>query len=211
MRRVYFGRLTWLFLFLSLFLLLSPVPLLPTVQAPPKPSLPVLLVIAPRDFQPIEFFACKNILEKEGFKTKVASTTKGPTIGMDKKTKIVPDIVIDNAKEKDYLAIVIIGGTGSRQYLWENKKLHALVKAFYDKKKVVGAICISPAVLALAGLLKGREATVYPDPVSVGVLKQNGAKYMDAPVVVSGKIITGRDPKAAEEFAKTIVKILKGK
>lgn len=211
MRRVFFGRLTWLFLLLSLCLLLSPVPVLSIVHAPSNSSLPVLLVIAPRDFQPLEFFPCKNILEKEGFKIRVASTTKGPAIGMDKKTKIVPDIVIDNIKEKDYLAIVIIGGTGSQQYLWKNKKLHALVKAFYDKNKLVGAICISPAVLALAGLLKGKKATVYPDPVSVGVLKQNGAKYTDAPVVVSGKIVTGRDPKAAEEFAKTIAKILKGK
>jgi protease I len=70
--------------------------------------------------------------------------------------------------------------------------------------KVVAAICLSPVVLARAGILKGKDATVFPSNDAVEELKNAGVKYVDKPVVISGKIITARDPKAAEEFAKTI-------
>lgn len=175
------------------------------------PKVKVLVVIAQRDFQQVEYSAVKEALEKNGFAVVVASNTKEEAIAMDRKTKVRPDIAIKEAKEKDYAGISIIGGSGSPQYLWGNKDLLKLVKQFHEDKKVVSAICLSPAVLAQAGILKGIPATVYPSPEAVKILRDNGAQYKDKPVIRAGKIITGRDPQAAKSFAQELVKALKGK
>jgi protease I len=171
----------------------------------------VLVVIAQRDFQQIEYKASREALEKNGFVVVVASNSKEEAIAMDGKTKVRPDIPIKEAKEKDYLGIVIVGGNGSPKYLWNNKELLKLVKAFYEKKKVVSAICLSPAVLAKADILKDKEATVYPSPDALKVFEEKGVKYKDKPVIRADNIITGRDPNAAKSFAQEVVKALKEK
>ncbi len=171
----------------------------------------VLVVIAQRDFQQIEYKAVKEALERNDFTVVTASNTKKEAIAMDGRTKVRPNIAIKEAKEKDYTGIVIIGGNGSPKYLWDNKELLKLVKAFYEKKKVVGAICLSPVVLAEADILKGKEATVYPSPDALKVFRERGVKYENKPVIKVDKVITGRDPEAAKSFADEVVKALKGK
>jgi len=71
---------------------------------------------------------------------------------------------------------------------------------------VVGAICIAPGILARAGILKGRKATVFPSEIEA--LKRNGAFYTALPVVIDGRIVTASGPEAAEEFGKALVKTL---
>jgi protease I len=103
---------------------------------------------------------------------------------------------------------VISGGSGSRKYLWDSKSLHELVKEADARKKVVSAICISPVVLARAGVLKGKESTVFKSPDTVHELKEHGAIYLDRNVVVSGRMVTGRDPESAEAFGKAVLEAL---
>lgn len=176
-----------------------------------QPKQKVLVVIAQKDFQQLEYSAVREALRKNDFLVVVASNEKKEAIAMDGKTKVRPDITIKEAKEKDYAGIAIIGGSGSPKYLWGNKDLLRLVKQFYDKKKLVSAICLSPAVLAQAGILQGKEATVYPSPSALQIFKEKGVKYKDKQVVRVGKIITGKDPSAAKSFAEELVKALKEK
>jgi hypothetical protein len=61
---------------------------------------------------------------------------------------------------------------------------------------VVAAICLSPVVLACAGCLKGRKATVFPHPLAVVELKLRGARYIGGSVVVAGNVVTARDPRS---------------
>ncbi|PIP23942.1 MAG: hypothetical protein COX90_02420 [Candidatus Nealsonbacteria bacterium CG_4_10_14_0_2_um_filter_38_17] len=72
-------------------------------------------------------------------------------------------------------------------------------------------ICIAPAILAKAGVLQGKNATVWSsamDKSAVKILKDNEAVFEDKPVVAHGKIITASGPAAAEEFGQVIVKVL---
>lgn len=168
----------------------------------------ILLVIAQEHFRDEEFFVPKQIFEAAGAKVTVAAefteTAKGTLGGT-----IKPDIRISEARIEDYDAIVISGGSGSRKYLWDNKYLCKLVKEADSLEIVVSAICISPVVLARAGVLKGKESTVFSSPDTVHELKEHGAIYQDREVVVSGRIVTGRDPKSAEAFGKAVLKALK--
>ena len=163
----------------------------------------ILMVIAPKNFRDEELSIPKQYFESIGATVRVASVSKNEATGM-LGARVKPDLALSEVDIKKYDALVIVGGVGSKEYLWSNDELLTLVKEAYDNNKIVAAICLSPVVLARAGILKGKEATVFPSNDAVEELKKAGVKYVDKPVVISGKIITARDPKAAKEFAKAI-------
>ena len=168
----------------------------------------ILLVIAQEQFRDEECFVPKKLFEAAGVKVTVAAESMKTAKGMLGGT-IKPDITISEANIDDYDAIVISGGSGSRKYLWNNKELHELVKEADALKKVISAICISPVVLARAGILKGKESTVFKSSDTVRELKEYGAAYLDSEVVVSGRVVTGRDPASADAFGKAVLEALK--
>lgn len=163
----------------------------------------VLMVIAPTNFKDEEYFTPKEILEKNGFTIETASTINQPTSVNGQ--RVIADVLLKDVQVSDYEAVVFVGGPGAQVYI-DDLVAQNLAKAFYDSGKVVSAICIAPAILAKAGLLQGKQATVFPS--ASGILKENGADYTGASVTVDGKIITGRDPLAAREFGKEVVEVL---
>lgn len=135
----------------------------------------VLLVIAPRDFRDEESFVPRWIFEEKGAKVTVASSTKETATGMLGGT-VKPDAAFSEVDPIAYDTVVLAGGTGSKEYLWDNKELRGIVQEAYNQGKVVAAICLSTVVLARAGCLYGKEATVFPDPDAVQELRAAGAK-----------------------------------
>jgi protease I len=167
----------------------------------------ILLVIAQDQFRDEECFVPKQLFEATGAKVTVAAESTENATGM-LGGSIKPDIRLSEARTDDYDAIVISGGSGSKKYLWNNRYLHELVKQADAQKKVVSAICISPVILARTGLLKGKESTVFKSQDTLHELKMHGAVYLDRDVVVSGRIVTGRDPKSADAFGKAVLETL---
>lgn len=165
----------------------------------------VVMVIAQNEFRDDEFFPPKEILEKSGIKVKVASTAlteaRGSLGGVYK-----PDLLLKDVKAGDFDAIVFVGGMGATQYL-DDPLAHKLARDFLNSNKIVSAICIGPVILAKAGILKGKQATVIAPEADK--LKEAGAVYTAKAVEKDGNIITGNGPGAAKEFAEALVKALK--
>jgi protease I len=109
-----------------------------------------------------------------------------------------------------YDGIVVIGGAGSPEFLWGNSRLRTLVAEFAGAGKLVSAICLSPVVLARAGVIRGRKATVFRTADSVAEMRKGGADLRDEAVVIDGKFITGNGPAAARRFGNEIVSALAG-
>jgi protease I len=164
----------------------------------------ILMVIAPEQFRDEELNHPKEIFEKEGAKVTIACKQMGKCSGMLGATA-KPNILIKDAKANDYDAVIVVGGNGSPEHLWNDSQLHNLVQLADKSGKVVAAICLSGAVLAKAGVLKNREATIYETPESLKELEKGGAKFLRKDVVVSGKVITANGPEAAKNFGKAIV------
>lgn len=164
----------------------------------------VAFVIAPDQFRDEELFVPKKKLEEAGAQTTVASSklseAKGMLGGTAKAEKLIKDL-----HEKDFNAIVVVGGIGSLEYLWNDKELHALLKDFQKAGKIYAAICLSGAVLANAGVLSGKKATVWETPESVKALEAGKATYVKQPVVHDGTVVTANGPEAANDFAQTII------
>jgi protease I len=107
---------------------------------------------------------------------------------------------------EDFDAVVFIGGPGMVEILGD-ESLQILAKKFYEAERLTTAICAASAILARAGVLRGKQATSWS-----GVeedLKSGGAIYTGRTVTVDGKIITGNGPEAAREFGEKIVDALK--
>ena len=167
----------------------------------------ILLVIAQEQFRDEECFVPKQLFEAAGAEVTVAAESSETATGA-LGGSIKPDMRISDVKIEDYDAIVISGGSGSRKYLWDNPTLQELIKEAYALKKVVSAICISPVVPARTGILEGKESTVFKSPDTLQELEDHGAVYLDRDVVVSGRVITGRDPKSADAFGKAVLEAL---
>ena len=83
-----------------------------------------------------------------------------------------------------------------------------LLESANAKGKKICAICIAPMILARAGVLSGKNATVFPDRDAISELRAGGALYRDQDVVKDGNVITARGPEAAEKFGRSVVVLL---
>ncbi len=169
----------------------------------------ILMVVAFKDFRDEEYFIPKEVLEKDGFFIDTTSTQKGIAVGSQGGEAVI-HIGIDEINSENYKAIIFCGGPGMVNEL-ENQDFYKLIKDFYQNNKVVAAICISPALLAKAGILEDKKATVWSsalDKSFIKILEENGAIYKDNPVVIDDKIVTANGPDAAEEFGKAIKELL---
>lgn len=169
----------------------------------------VAMIIAFKDFKDEEYFVTKEVLEKAGVEVKTVSNKIGQAIGVGGGDTQV-DLLSENLNSVDFDAIVFVGGPGAPKDL-DNENSYALARTTIAQDKVLAAICISPVILAKAGVLKGKKATVWSSALNTGpikILKENGAAYEAKQVVRDGKIITANGPAAAEEFGQEILQAL---
>jgi protease I len=167
----------------------------------------ILMIIASQNFRDEELLIPKKLFEKEGYSVVIAGTSLKPAKGM-LGAVVTPQILIDQVKVDEYSAIVFVGGVGAKEY-FNNSIAHKIAKEAVSKNKILAAICIAPRILAEAGVLKGKKATVWVSEEKI--LEEKGANYTGKSVEVDGNIVTGSGPQAAEEFAKIIIKLLKAK
>jgi protease I len=168
----------------------------------------ILMIIAQRGFQPIEYKDTKEELQKGGFKVITASVTTNDAIGKDG-TRVKPDIAVKDSEVDDYDAVVVIGGPGALS-LGEHKEIIDLLNDANDKGKIIAAICIAPVILAENGLLHGKKATVWNgDGEQEEILRNNGAEFVNEAVVQDGRIITANGPMASKEFGRAIARALR--
>jgi protease I len=169
----------------------------------------LLVVIAPEKFRDEELFEPLAVFKREGIASDIVSTCVGTCVGM-LGAEVDVEQEIANVDPAPYDGIVIIGGTGSQDYLWGEPRLENLVRTFDAGGKLLAAICLSPAVLAMAGVLRGKRATVFRTPSSVSVMEGGGALLSNEHVVQDGRIITADGPPAARKFGEAVAAALKG-
>lgn len=182
----------------------------PAPTPTPGPHEPtVAFVIANQQFNFKEYEMCRVLFTIDGYETLTAGRQTGTAVSMDGREATV-DAVIGDLSADELDALIVIGGSGAT-VLYDDPALRTLLQAVYSAGKPVGAICLAPVTLANAGLLSGRDATVYPDESAVTALTQGGANYIeDSNVVTDGLIVTANGPDAANGFAVAVQSLLGG-
>jgi enhancing lycopene biosynthesis protein 2 len=112
---------------------------------------------------------------------------------------------LEDLKAQDFDALAFPGGYGAALHLCNfaekgsggqlDPQVARVVKEFSDSHKPIAAICIAPAIMALAFGTKGVNVTIGEDAGTASELEKTGAKHQNCAVekyVVdhSNKIIT---------------------
>lgn len=174
-----------------------------STEAPQEIKL--IMIRAPQYYCDEELFHIRAALKKNDIGLVVAGTTTSEALGERLGVKIKPDITIQEVDMNEFKGVVVGSGTGCKNALWQDEDLREIVKLAHAQNKLVAAGCNAPVVLARAGILKGRRATVFPNDENIMELRSAEAVYTNEPLVVEGNIITSRDLMVLKDFAKAIV------
>lgn len=155
-----------------------------------------LFVVAPRGFTDHEYLQPRSVLEADGVQIATCSTSKGPCRGSSGSV-VQAEVTIHDVQTEDYDVVIVVGGAGCREYLWDNVTLLSLLKDAQRRGKMVAAIGRARHCLANAGLYKG-DYTFGP------------------PVEVDGNVIAGRPPAttpgwSSKAFGKVVAEQLRSR
>lgn len=168
-----------------------------------------ILIVATDGFEEWELFGPREILQKRGADVVLASLKRDPiqaTVHDDPGKTIRPDLTVDEANADDFDALILPGGVRNPDALRLHGNVIALIKAFDEQGKPIGAICHGPWLLVEADLLRGRTATSWPSIRTD--LRNAGATVVDQAAVTDGNVVTSRKPDDVEPFTNALIDLI---
>ncbi|MGM0552373.1 MAG: DJ-1 family glyoxalase III [Pseudomonadota bacterium] len=167
--------------------------------------MPSVLLPLATGAEELEAVTVIDLLRRAQFEVTVAGLEDGP-VSCSRGTVIVPDTTLDSVIGQDFDLIVLPGGLPGANHLRDDPRVQECLRDQAARDGWLGAICAGPKALAEAGLLEGRRVTAFS-----GALDEAGIPSTGAPVEVDGKVITGRGPGVAMDFALTLIERLAGR
>ncbi len=166
------------------------------------------VIITAQNFQDEEFVYPYYRLLEEKWQVDVATPDKMEIFGKygvpARANKDTMDL-----READYDLVILPGGFEAPDRLRVRKEVLKFIKDMYDAGKVVAAICHGPWLCVSAGILKGKKATAF---MSIeDDLRNAGAVWVDADVVVDGNLVTAPHYRNNGDFMKAAIDLIKEK
>lgn len=165
----------------------------------------VLLLLPPSGFSDAGFRFMKQAVSEKGYKLAVASAATSLITGQEG-TRVQPEIPLYQVHASNFTSLLITGGEG-----WLKTDLTSgyakIVNAFYSSKRLIGAVCSGPVVLAKSGVITGLASVC--NPLYKQELIKAGANFIDKEYIISGRILTGRDAASLPVFALNYFNLLK--
>ena len=163
-------------------------------------------ILATDGFEQSELMEPLQHLKDAGFTVQVVSPD-GSSIrgwkGKDWGESVPVDVKLSDVSPVDFDALVLPGGVINPDKLRINDEAVAFIKAFDQARKPLAAVCHGPWLLVEAGAAKGRTVTSWPSVQTD--LRNAGAQWKDAEVVVDGHIITSRKPDDLPAFCSAVI------
>lgn len=186
-----------------------------------------------------------------GFEVDVASPQGGkPPVVIDKddmgifdyaflndsiaQAKVNQTIALQDVRPDEYSAIYFVGGKGAMFDFPQNEHIQSIVGEYYERGKVIGAVCHGPAALVnvtlsdRSHLLKGKAVSSFTNHEELFLIKnaqsifpfllqdklvENGAVFKEGPMYLEnvsqdGNLVTGQNPWSTWAMAEAMVKQL---
>jgi protease I len=165
-----------------------------------------ILIMVEDGFDEAEFLYPYYRVQEAGYKAEIVGPKAGEIYtgkyGVPVKSELSPQEV----SLEEYDGVIIPGGRAPDR-MRINKGLVDIVKNAYGKGKVIAAICHGPQMLIEADIIRGKKATCWKSVITD--LKNAGAEFADASVMVDGVIVTSRFPGDLPRFCQELLRLLK--
>lgn len=169
-------------------------------------------ILAANGFEESELLSPKEALEKAGATVHVVSLEHGSIKGWKDgnwSDEVKVDMTVEKAMADDYDALMIPGGVINPDRLRRSAEAVEFVRGFFRSNKPVASICHGPQLLIEADAVRDRKLTSFSSIKTD--LKNAGALWQDAEVVVDRGLVTSRSPKDLPAFnAKMVEEIAEG-
>ena len=152
----------------------------------------------------VECLTTVDFLRRAGIEVTTVSIMDGRTVQGAYGIIFYADQMYEETDFSAFDGIVLPGG-GGYVHLEAHEGVCSIVRQFDEEKKLTAAICASPSIFARLGILKDKEATVYP-----GMEVEGAAIWTGRDAVTAGHIITGQGPAKAAAFAIALIRHLLG-
>ena len=119
---------------------------------------------------------------------------------------VVCDMTDKECDFTEYCMIILPGGMPGATNLDASEFVDKAVKYAYDNGNRLAAICAAPLILGRRGMLSGRTAICYPGFED----ELRGARISEHAIVTDGNITTAKGMGVALDFAKELLRLLKG-
>lgn len=155
-------------------------------------------------YEEIEALTVVDLLRRAGIEVQCISIDNRKQVMGSHKINVEMDAGIGDVDFESLDMIVCPGGMPGTRNLEACDVLTEQIRIFYEKGKLIGAICAAPSIFGHMGLLKGRKACIFPGMEEELV----GAEVVYDDVVQSEHVITSRGMGTAIAFGLEIISSL---
>jgi len=170
-------------------------------------------ILVENGFEQVELTEPRRALDEAGAQTQIVSPVEGQVKGWKHSEwgdSFPVDLPLQNARPEQFDALLLPGGVMNPDKLRMNPQAVQFVKAFFDARKPVAAICHGPWTLVEADVVRGRTVTSWPSLKTD--IRNAGGQWVDQEVVTDNGLVTSRKPddipafnrKMIEEFAEGV-------
>lgn len=165
----------------------------------------VLVVVPPADYAEQTLRHARSSLHNVRVGTTSVSTRADELIRGRLQDEFQVDGDLASASMDAYSGIVFVGGEGALA-LAEDPDAQRLAREAASQSKMIGAWGHSVAILARAGILKGKRVTGCPEIKDV--VTAAGGKFTGRQIERDGVLVTANDEAVGIRFGKTLAQIV---
>ena len=164
-----------------------------------------IAVIITDMFQDVEYQQPADAFQKAGHELVHVGIRAGSQVKGEHGSVVKIDRAVRDVSADDFDALLIPGGY-SPDKLRIDPDAVRFAKEFFTKNKPVFGICHAAQLLITAQVLKGRRVTGWMSIVQD--IKNAGAEYVDAEVVVDKNLVSSRKPEDIPAFVREALAML---
>ncbi len=169
-----------------------------------------IAILATDGFEESELQEPLKALKQAGAAVEVVAPKKGRIQGLkhlDQGEAVAVDRPLEEARPQDYAALVLPGGVVNADALRLDRKAVDFVRHFRDSRKPIAAICHGPWALIEADAVRGHRMTSWPSLKTD--LRNAGADWVDAEVIVDNGLVTSRKPADLPAFCARMIEMFR--
>jgi protease I len=143
-------------------------------------------------------------LREAGAEVGIIGAEEGATVAGKKGHELTVEQAAGDVAADDLDILVLAGGYGPDKLRTDEGMLR-LVRETYQQGKPIAFICHAGWIPASAGIVEGRRVTSYP--AIADDMRNAGARWEDAEVVVDGNLISSRRPDDLPAFMRALIAV----